>query len=85
MHLAAGQGNNAIVKLLLGHGANINCREDDGSTPLIVASARGRASTVKLLLKEQSDFNMKDRLGRTALTVAKEKDHLKVAYMQKKT
>ncbi len=54
----ARMGNEAIVSVLLSHGAGIDQRASDGSTPLETASWWGHAAMVKLLLANKADPNI---------------------------
>ena len=48
---AAAEGQNAIVKHLLKHGADKNLVDVDGETALIFAQKRGHVATANLLSK----------------------------------
>lgn len=61
--------NADIVNYLLANGADPNI-EDNGKTPLIIASLKDRGDIVKLLIDAGADVNAKDRFGRTALSWA---------------
>jgi ankyrin repeat protein len=49
---AAGNGHEAVVKLLLEQGAELESKDEDGQTPLWWAAAMGREAVVKLLLEK---------------------------------
>ena len=67
------------IGLLLGKGADVNATDDDGLTPLAVASQRGNHFGVESLLKaEHIDINMKDKQGSTALHEACENGSKKI-------
>jgi tetratricopeptide (TPR) repeat protein len=51
LHLAASQGHNEVAELLLAHGADVNAKCTDGSTPLDLASAWPRHEQVMELLQ----------------------------------
>jgi ankyrin repeat protein len=59
-----------IIQLLLGAGADINARADDGGTALHGAASRGRNAIVNLLVAHNADPAIKDARGRTAADVA---------------
>lgn len=47
--------NLTIVKALLDRGANVNARDEDGTTPLMSAVSIGHIRTIKLLLERGAD------------------------------
>jgi len=51
LHRAAGNGDLAAVKRLLGHGAGVNSKDGDGWTPLHWAAYEGRTEVVAFLLE----------------------------------
>ena len=65
--LASDKGNLEAVKLLLDKGAEVNAKNKDGKTALLVAS---NLEVVKLLLDKGADVNVKDKNGGTALREA---------------
>jgi ankyrin repeat protein len=72
-----------MVSQLLAHNANINARNNEGDTALIIVS-RTKAenarcqSTVSQLLDHKADINIRGRSGQTALLVAIENSNLPV-------
>ncbi|KAG7429088.1 Ankyrin repeat domain-containing protein 50 [Fusarium oxysporum f. sp. raphani] len=72
-----GQGQEAIVKLLLTTGAvDVNSKDAHGQTPLSLAAASGHEATVKLLLAtEKVEVDSKDNDGQTPLSLAAENGH----------
>jgi len=50
-HAAAG-GHEAVVRLLIAHGADVSAENNDGGTPLNLAQGRGHQGVVRLLLLE---------------------------------
>ncbi|MGC0371681.1 MAG: hypothetical protein DGJ47_000380 [Rickettsiaceae bacterium] len=71
LHLAAKDGDYAIVSLLLKHGANANALTIDYETPLHYSvKSKFDFKIVRSLLKFQQDINYQNKHGRTALHLA---------------
>ncbi|TGL98038.1 hypothetical protein EHQ76_13475 [Leptospira barantonii] len=70
LFLAAMEGNNDIIKLLLSEGADVNGRSKSGFTALFDAIGYNKIDTVKLLIKKGADVNVVDLDGDTPLKVA---------------
>ena len=60
LHMAAYNGHSEIVKLLIQHGATIDCRDAEGKTPLIHACTDAFPETVEILLDAGADVNAKE-------------------------
>lgn len=72
LHRAVTEGAKPfVIKFLLKRGVDIDARNDQGETALIIAAWYGREELVELLLKKGADPNVKTREGLTALNVAK--------------
>nr|XP_053654673.1 putative ankyrin repeat protein RF_0381 [Cherax quadricarinatus] len=50
LHIAAAEGYDDCVKMLLDAGADVNCQDDDGRTPLHYAAENNNADIVQMLL-----------------------------------
>merc|ERR1712062_553836 len=65
-----------MVQLLVESGADLNIRDEDGSTALMCAAEHGQTDTVKFLIAQPDvDISAKDNDGLTALAVAVEAGH----------
>ena len=67
---AARNGDIDRLKKLLATGAEVNIRERDGLTPLMVASLRGHSAVVQLLIQHGAGVNAQDNKGMTPLLFA---------------
>jgi hypothetical protein len=65
-------GSQAVVRLLLEHGADINAQTNIGRTPLHWASDWGALEAVRLLLEHGADVEVKNDNDKTALQEAAE-------------
>jgi ankyrin repeat protein len=67
---AAKQGDINSVHSLLKEGANIESKDQTGSTPLVIAAEHGDAAMLKLLLSSGANPSIRNKYEETALTVA---------------
>jgi len=63
LHLALSIGKSQIVPILIDSGANVNVRDEQGHTPLILAIIGGQYEPIRLLLDRGADVNLKGRDG----------------------
>ncbi|MBR5160643.1 MAG: ankyrin repeat domain-containing protein, partial [Thermoguttaceae bacterium] len=70
IHYAAGLGNLNRVKLLVEKGADVNEKNDYGSTVLHYAAVSGKLKLVQYLVKKGADVNAKDNENMTAFDLA---------------
>ena len=70
---AASSGNSAMVKLLLGNGADMDAMSDRG-TPLIRAVAERHTHVVRVLLNEGANPELRGKNGRTPMHFAALRD-----------
>lgn len=78
LHLAARVRHYDLVELLLIHKANPNQQDDNGDTPLIVASFWGHLLSVMHLLQAKACPNAKNHKGNPPLYYAIKQGHLLV-------
>jgi ankyrin repeat protein len=72
---AAGMGYPDIVALLLEREADVDARNAEGGTALMMAAAGGHLSIVNLLLEADADVRIRDQDGMRAIHFAAEKQH----------
>jgi ankyrin repeat protein len=60
----------AVVKLVLDRGADIDARDNRGRTSLMMAADAGHAGMIDVLLARGAARDLKDKDGRTALDLA---------------
>ncbi|MBC7366052.1 MAG: ankyrin repeat domain-containing protein [Undibacterium sp.] len=78
LSLACGNGNPAIIELLLAAGADANAPIHGGETPLMTAARTGKVGPVKALLARGAGVNAKLPQGQTALMWAAAEGHVAV-------
>jgi len=62
-----------VIQILLASGADVNARNHDGRTALMLASGmQGDAAVLELLVANGADGRLKDKNGKTALALAKD-------------
>ena len=69
LHLLSLEGNYTVAKYLLENGANVNCLDHDGLTPLHYAASRNDFGMVSLLL-DYNALNIKDKNDRLPVDYA---------------
>lgn len=68
LHIAAGDGNLDLVKLLIKQGAEVNASNEDGAFPLHLACFTGRKEVAAFLLAKGADVNHQEKIQKqTAL------------------
>ena len=69
---ASSGGHSEVVLLLLREDCEeqVNCRRDDGATPLLVAAICGYVEVIRALLLNGADINAKRNDGKDALSLA---------------
>jgi len=72
IHEAAAGGDIEQIKSLISGGADVNAKDNNGSTPLHYAVILANMDVIKLLISNGADVNAKDKEGRTPLSWAKD-------------
>lgn len=81
---SAKDGNTKVVELFLQAGMNVNTKNADGQTALMLAAYTGHIDTVKLLLKHGAYINVIDKFGDSALSWAAAESHADIVKLLKK-
>ena len=68
--MAAQNGNETVVQVLLEAGADVNKADDSGVTPLCMAAQNGNETVVRALIEAGADVNKAIKGGRTPLSVS---------------
>lgn len=78
LQMAAANGQEQVVRLLLMKGAALDKANMAGWTPLMQSCRHGHTNVVALLLQNKADINALNRLGASALTIASRGGHLQI-------
>lgn len=70
LHCAAKYGQDGVLAVLLEHGAEVDCLDTYGATPLFWAARNGRGSTVGILLQRGADAAIRNLAGETMVHYA---------------
>jgi pectate lyase len=70
IHWAARQGVLAKVEEFLEDGIDVNAKDSQGMTPLLLAVQRGHKDIIDLLIAKKADVNVKNETGQTPLDLA---------------
>ncbi len=69
-YFASDTDKDKVVEALVAAGGDINTRDDNDDTPLIIASREGKVGLVRILLESGADMNLRNKSGQTALMAA---------------
>jgi ankyrin repeat protein len=72
-------GNSKAVEMYIRGGINVNAKDRDGSTTLMIASERGDSEMARVLLENGADPNASDIDGYTALMFVSYSGNLEIA------
>lgn len=61
--LASENGYEAVVRLLIEKGAEVNAIDEDRSTPLLLAPKNGHEAVVRLLIEKGTKAYVSDKIG----------------------
>jgi len=81
LHQAAGKNDVAEIKKLLAQGAEIDARDADGRTALLVATHANRIEAAKALIDAGADVNAKDNINDSPYLYAGARGHLNILKM----
>ncbi|MGX6960516.1 MAG: ankyrin repeat domain-containing protein [Rickettsia endosymbiont of Pentastiridius leporinus] len=76
--IAALQGQQRVVEILLNHGVDVNMSDKTGKTPLFFATKNGHNEVVKTLLEHGANVDMLNKAGVTPLFFAAQNGHNEV-------
>jgi ankyrin repeat protein len=76
--MAALEGHQKTVRVLLDRGANVRAKDHQGQTALMMAAGAGHSPTVMILLESGANADAKDKEGRTALMMAASSGHTQI-------
>ena len=71
-------GNRAELRRIIKNGIEVNAKDSDGWTPLMIATDRGDIETVKLLIELGADVNLLNSDGESALMLSAYCDNEKI-------
>lgn len=81
LHAAAAQDDAASIEDLLSKGAEIDARDDNGRTPLLVATHANRIDAARALIEKGADVNAKDDIEDSPYLYAGARGHLEILKM----
>jgi hypothetical protein len=76
---AASNGDTAAAARLLGQGADVDAKDNQGDTALLLAAKSGKTEMVRLLIEKGANIEAKTNVGETALIAACTSGHAEIA------
>ncbi|KAI8771965.1 serine/threonine-protein phosphatase 6 regulatory ankyrin repeat subunit B [Biomphalaria glabrata] len=70
---ACKKGNTFLVQCFLLCHVDINCKDDEGNTPLMICALHGYSDIVRMLIEKRADVNSTNKNGDTALILSASK------------
>ena len=70
LHVAAFEGHDEMVRLLISNRAYVNPRDVNGNTPLHLAAEHGHDGTVRALIQGHADLTIRNDIGQTPRDLA---------------
>ncbi|XP_054839766.1 fibronectin type 3 and ankyrin repeat domains protein 1 [Eublepharis macularius] len=78
MRICAISGKSDVAALLIEAGTNVNMKDKDGKTPLMVAALNNHEALVQLLLENGADISVKNEYGKGVLEMARSLNRMNV-------
>jgi ankyrin repeat protein len=75
LHIAAINGKDVCAEVLVNAGAQVDARDHDENTPLLLAARYGKLPVVKLLLKHKADVCAVNAGGHSAADASRQGGH----------
>jgi len=75
---ASEYGHLSFLEYFINNGGNLNCQDENGSTPLHYSVKNGHLGIVKYLVEHNVDLNVKNLIGQSPLFLAANHDHYRV-------
>ncbi|KAK0044670.1 serine/threonine-protein phosphatase 6 regulatory ankyrin repeat subunit B [Biomphalaria pfeifferi] len=70
---ACKKGNTFLVQCLLLCDVDVNCKDDEGNSPLMLCALHGYSDIVRMLIEKRADVNSTNKNGDTALILSASK------------
>ncbi|XP_038070828.1 fibronectin type 3 and ankyrin repeat domains 1 protein-like [Patiria miniata] len=78
LRCAAMAGDPNVARVLINAGAEVNVKDKDGKTPLMIASLNGHVTLVQLLVEKGADPTVRTEFGMSAVEMAHSFDRKRV-------